>query len=104
MYIDRGNRLRNEVSELSSNINQAIKSYISGCKMFYFVEASSGSGKSQLAQALSMPVVYIPLSYSQPMYECFEYVSSRVLEAVRSDMKLFCDVGTTDIEVYKLDA
>eukprot|EP01034_Spumella_vulgaris_P042120 gene42120-52219_t len=55
-------------------------------KLFYFVNASSGMGKSQLAESLDMPVVYIPLSASQDIYKCFFNVSSAVNAALDSDV------------------
>ena len=51
-------------------------------KLFFFVEASSGMGKCQLAEALTIPVVYIPLVGDQLIYQCFEEVSRCISHAL----------------------
>jgi len=51
-------------------------------KLFFFVEASSGMGKCQLAEALTIPVVYIPLVGGQLIYQCFEEVSRCISHAL----------------------
>ena len=57
-------------------------------KLFYFVGASSGRGKSQMAESLGFPVVYIPLIASQYIYKCFSTISVAVADALQEDFLL----------------
>lgn len=54
-------------------------------KLFFFVEASSGMGKSQLAHSLGMPVVYIPLNVTQKIYQCYTALHTAVLDTLKHD-------------------
>ena len=83
-YISRGNYLRNDVTYIDDSIRNAMESTRSPI-FFYFVEASSGMGKSQLASSLSFPVVYIPLAQRQLIYDCFSSVHSAVQLALLYD-------------------
>ena len=83
-YLSRGNYLRNDVKYIDDNIRNAMESTRSPI-FIYFVEASSGMGKSQLASSLSFPVVYIPLAQRQLIYECFSSVHNAVQEALAYD-------------------
>ena len=84
-YVNRGNCLRCQVEYISTNIRNEMRRSTYDPRLFYFVVASSGMGKSQLAASLSLPVVYIPLSNTQSMYGCFNFVSQAVLEALQAD-------------------
>ena len=53
---------------------------------FYFLDASSGKGKTQLAESINMPVIYIPLTHDQDIYKNFLSVSEAVLRSVRFDL------------------
>jgi hypothetical protein len=89
IYIQRGSLLVDPVSHISRNILEVIKSShnstMSEPKLFFFVEASSGMGKCQLAEALTIPVVYIPLVGGQLIYQCFEEVSRCISHALLLD-------------------
>lgn len=91
-YACRGNILRyaEPVPTISSDV-QLSSQYIVGKTAeplhFYFVQASSGAGKTQLAFALDAPVIYIPLSTIQPVYRGFQFVSAAVQNAVDSDIR-----------------
>jgi hypothetical protein len=101
-FIWRGNMLRNETQELSDNLIETVKQEIGAFpKLFYFVEASSGMGKSQLAQSLALPVVYIPLSLSQPVYECFSDVSDMVKSALKDDLVMLDKKYSNKIETIR---
>ena len=84
-YIDRGNQLRIDFQCISENIHDEAMKDAETPRLFYFIEASTGMGKSQLALSLSMPVIYIPLTTDQAIYECFSAVSQAVHEALSSD-------------------
>jgi hypothetical protein len=58
-------------------------------KLFFFVDASSGKGKSQLAESVDLPVIYIPLTYSQAIYKCFKNLSEHIHSALELDKKSF---------------
>ena len=78
-YLSTGNYLGKDITNMGDSIRNAMESTRSP-KLFYFLEASSGMGKSQLASSLSVPVVYIPSAKYQLIYECF----SSVYEASQS--------------------
>ena len=89
-YIEKGNILKKNptVEIISKNINELLMNSArakSTPSLFYFLESSSGAGKSQLCEALSMPVIYIPLTTAQMIYSCFIDLSDLVLSAVASD-------------------
>ena len=91
-YVSRGNCLRQEVQYISVDLQVEMMRVVSYPRLFYFVEASSGMGKSQLAASLSLPVVYIPLSTSQLIYECFYSVSQAINEALNADFDAYSGV------------
>ena len=84
IYLSRGSYLRNDVTYIDDSIRDAMESSWSP-KLFYFVEASCGMGKSQLASSLSFPVVYIPLAQYHLIYECFSSVHKAVQRALVYD-------------------
>ena len=61
-YINTGNYLREEVEYISDNIRVEMMRVTSNPRLFYYLWAGCGLGKSQLAASLSLPVVYIPLA------------------------------------------
>jgi hypothetical protein len=100
LAMTRGNLLRGKYEALSENISELLctPNKDNSPKTFYFVDASSGAGKSQMAQSLSMPVVYIPLSTLQPIYLCFDTIQRNItralnkdLSVLRSDISLQCN-------------
>jgi hypothetical protein len=54
--------------------------------LFYFLEASSGSGKTQLAFALDSPVIAINFGGTQDINACFGFLSEAVLLAIKNDV------------------
>jgi hypothetical protein len=86
----RGNLLRGKYEALSENISELLRTpnEDNSPKTFYFVDASSGAGKSQMAQSLSMPVVYIPLSTLQPIYLCFDTIRRNITDALNKDLSV----------------
>jgi len=103
IYIRRGKLLYDSARDISQNILNVINTNLSSSEpqMFFFVEASSGTGKSQLAESLHLPVVYIPLTTGQLIYQCFRDVQLVIAAALDSDKgKLYnhnpsCDIMTT---------
>ena len=94
-YVNMGNCLCEQVEYISNNIREEIKrgnentqleTSSNNPRIFYFVEASSGVGKSQLAASLSLPVVYIPLATTQLIYGCFNVVCNAVNQALSDDL------------------
>ena len=92
IYLTRGNYLRADVQYISANIQDVMKKATNSPRLFYFVAASSGKGKSQLAASLSSPVVYIPWAQSECIYRCFNSVSNAVRNAIKVDRKYFSDL------------
>lgn len=90
-YWDRGRALRASSEDISRCIEKVITSRAVDLnpKLFFFVEASSGEGKSQFPYSLPMPVVYIPLSAGQSMYRCFEDLANCICIELSSDLMLF---------------
>ena len=84
-YINRGKQLRTDNQYISENIHNEVMRDAKTPRLFYFIEASSGLGKSQLAESLSMPVIYIPLTTTQKIYKCFSAVSEAAHDVVTSD-------------------
>ena len=97
IYLSTGNYLRADVQYINDNIQKEMMRSTQCPRLFYFVEASSGMGKSQLAASLSSPVVYIPWAYSQDIYRCFDCVSNAVRDAINDDRKFLVAIGQ-DIE------
>ena len=89
-YISRGNYLREEVQYIGDNIQN--KDTDGDPRLFYFVEASSGMGKTQLAASLSLPVVYIPWTDNQNIDRFFDCVSQAIHRAIKDDRKLLLDL------------
>jgi hypothetical protein len=91
-YLRRGAALQNteEMLAISADIQEVIQTapLASVPKLFYFLGASSGRGKSQMAESLGFPVVYLPLISSQNIYKCFDTISVAVSEAVHEDFSL----------------
>ena len=85
-YITRGSYLRGEVQHISDNIEAEIRTTTNFPRLFYFVVASSGMGKSQLASSLSAPVVYIPMASNKSIYNCFFSVSNVLLAVLKDDI------------------
>ena len=85
-YITRGSYLRGEVQHISDNIEAEIRTTTNFPRLFYFVVASSGMGKSQFASSLSAPVVYIPLASNKSIYNCFFSVSNVLLAVLKDDI------------------
>lgn len=77
--------LSKDIIQTVKAVKMAFSSF--NVKLFYFTEASSGEGKSQLAFALPMPVIYLPLSNSQSMYKCFDPISNAIKETLEADFK-----------------
>ena len=86
-YLSTGNYLREEVKYISNNIQHEMMRETTFTRLYYFVAASSGMGKSQLAASLSSPVVYIPWTHSQYFYRCFDCVYIEVRKAIEEDRK-----------------
>ena len=86
-YISRGHVLRKDVTYIDDNIQNEMRNDAFIPRLFYFVLTASGSGKSQLAVSLSMPVVYIPLTENKLIYKCFSAVSKSVQKALSNDIK-----------------
>eukprot|EP00597_Dinobryon_sp_UTEXLB2267_P008933 CAMPEP_0170093994 /NCGR_PEP_ID=MMETSP0019_2-20121128/26891_1 /TAXON_ID=98059 /ORGANISM="Dinobryon sp., Strain UTEXLB2267" /LENGTH=859 /DNA_ID=CAMNT_0010315039 /DNA_START=129 /DNA_END=2708 /DNA_ORIENTATION=- len=94
IYIKRGSQLVESVDDISQNLLKVIKSDNSKEPMpFFFVEASSGMGKSQLAESLKIPVVYIPLVSNQLIYQCFEELSACISNTLVLDQQMLKDNG-----------
>lgn len=90
-YLERGEVLRGDrkCKELSAYLGLSVAFGLSQQSdypmYFFFVAASSGMGKSQLAFSLSLPVVYIPLSTLQSIYGCFRAVSEELQVTLYED-------------------
>ena len=78
----------NEAGKVTQSINEALRVRSRKAKLFFFVEASSGMGKSQLAYAIDKPVIYIPLSLSQYIYECYRDLHFEMDDAIKTDLKM----------------
>ena len=79
----------NEAVNVTRSINEALRGRErKAAKLFFFVEASSGMGKSQLAYAIDKPVIYIPLSLSQNIYECYIDLHFEMHDALKSDLEM----------------
>ena len=65
---------------------------------FFFLHASSGAGKTQLASSLDVPVVYLPLSHGQMIYKPFQALWFGILEALslKEDWKMFDSENAMD--------
>ena len=89
-YIDRGNQLRIDFQCISDNIHNEAMKDAETPRLFYLIEASTGMGKSQIALSLSMPVIYIPLTTNQAIYECLSAVFQAAQEALAYDYNGSC--------------
>ena len=89
-YIDRGNQLRIDFHYISDNIHNEVIKVAETPRLFYFIVASTGMGKSHLALSLSMPVIYIPLTTNQAIYECLSAVFQAAQEALAYDYNGSC--------------
>ena len=99
VFIKKGKLLQESTKEISNTIKDSLLTNTTSQrpKYFYFVDASSGMGKSQLAASIAPPVVYIPLVTNQPVYQCFYWVSNRVIKALKKD-------AHNSKELFKLSA
>jgi hypothetical protein len=99
-YMIRGNILKTSNQETTQDIIQAMKkdpkAYRDYPKIFYFVYASSGKGKSQLAESVELPEIYIPLTYGQTIYKGFESLSRQIHDALIHDYKSFGPYGAME--------
>jgi hypothetical protein len=88
-YIERGAKLRGLpwVAALSEHLRSAQREINDdkGLRCFYYVGASSGAGKTQLAFSLDSPVVYVPLAEAQRVYQCFTRVAIEFEKSLAAD-------------------
>lgn len=92
-FIARGRELRPGNKVLSDNIVNVMgpgdMQALDEPKLFYFLDASSGRGKTQLAESIEVPVVYIPLAHGQTIYKPFRSLRIGLFRALKKDWRMF---------------
>jgi hypothetical protein len=95
-YVRRGSVIRSTeaVKAISRDISSTVaaaeqSSQLDEPLLFYFVEAPSGSGKTQLAFALENPVIAVSFAGTKQSNTCFHCLSEAVLCAVWKDVFKF---------------
>ncbi len=94
-YIGAGKVLTDGAKYIDDDIRATINGNIQlndpDPQLFYYLEASSGEGKSQLAEALSLPVIYVPLcdtgGNAQGIYRCFADIGASIKNSLKNDVQ-----------------